>query len=45
VAVIAIVALVVHRLREIRHETAAAGAHAPGRDQAGDQPRPRSPMS
>lgn len=45
VVVIAIVALVLHRLREIRHETADAGPHAPGRDQAGDQPRPRSPMS
>jgi membrane protein DedA with SNARE-associated domain len=44
-AVIAIVALILYRLREIRHETAAAGAHAAGRDQAGDQPRPRSPMS
>jgi membrane protein DedA with SNARE-associated domain len=45
VVVIAVVALILHRLREIRRETAAAGAHAAGRDQAGDQPRPRSPMS
>jgi membrane protein DedA with SNARE-associated domain len=45
VAVLAVVALVLHRLREVRRETAAAGAHAAGRDQAGDQPRPRSPMS
>ncbi len=45
VAVVAIAALIVHRLREVRREAAAAGAHAPGRDQAGDQPRPRSPMS
>ena len=43
VAVVAIVALILHRLREVRRE--AAAAHAPGRDQAGDQPRPRSPMS
>jgi membrane protein DedA with SNARE-associated domain len=45
VAVIAIVALILYRLREVRREAAAAGAHAQGRDQAGDQPRPRSPMS
>jgi membrane protein DedA with SNARE-associated domain len=45
VVVIGIVALILHRLREVRHEAAAAGAHAPGHDQADDQPRPRSPMS
>ncbi len=45
VVVLAIVALILHRLREVRRETAAAGAHAQGHDQAGDQPRPRSPMS
>ena len=47
VAVLAIVALVLYRLREVRQEAAAGGAHAAGRDrdQSGDQPRPRSPMS
>ncbi len=45
VAVLAIVALVLYRLREVRREAAAAGTHASGRDQTGDQPRPRSPMS
>jgi membrane protein DedA with SNARE-associated domain len=45
VAVLAIVALVLYRLREVRREAASAGAHAAGRDQTGDQPRPRSPMS
>ena len=45
VAVLAIVALVLHRLREIREQPPAGGAHAPGRDPLGDQPRPRSPMS
>ena len=45
VAVLAIVALVLHRLREIRRQPPAGGAHAPGRDPLGDQPRPRSPMS
>jgi membrane protein DedA with SNARE-associated domain len=50
VAVLAIVGLILYRLREVRHEATAAGprapgAHAAGRDQAGDQPRPRSPMS
>ena len=45
VAVMAIVALVLYRLREVRQEAAAADGQAPGRHQAGDQPRPRSPMS
>lgn len=46
-AVLAIVGLVLYRLREVRQEAAAGGAHAAGRDrdQSGDQPRPRSPMS
>jgi membrane protein DedA with SNARE-associated domain len=46
-AVLAIVGLVLYRVREVRQEAAAGGAHAAGRDrdQSGDQPRPRSPMS
>lgn len=43
--VAAIVGLVLYRLREIRREPPSGGAHAAGRDRAGDQPRPRSPMS
>lgn len=46
--VAAIVGLVLYRLREIRREPPAGGgggAHAAGRRPAGDQPRPRSPMS
>jgi membrane protein DedA with SNARE-associated domain len=44
-AVVAIVALVLYRLREIRREPPQGAGPAPGRHQAGDQPRPRSPMS
>lgn len=45
--VAAIVGLVLYRLREIRREPPAGGggAHAAARRPAGDQPRPRSPMS
>jgi membrane protein DedA with SNARE-associated domain len=44
-AVIAIVALVLYRLREVRHEAAAGGAHTPRHNRDGDQSKFKSPMS
>jgi membrane protein DedA with SNARE-associated domain len=45
VAVIAIVALILHRLREVRRETATAGPHSPRHGRDSNQPRSKSPMS